>query len=64
MLLDTWYGKGPKRKLLFDVSSPVFSRTQAEIIVGELILQKFLIEDFQYTPYTTISYLKKGDYVI
>jgi len=62
MLLDTWYGKGPKKKFLFDVSSPIFSRTQAEIIVGELILQKYLTENFQYTPYSTISYLKKGKY--
>lgn len=62
MLLETWYGKGPKKKLLFDVQSPTFSRTQAEIILGELIIQKYLTEDFQYTPYSTISYLKKGDY--
>jgi len=63
MLLDTWFGKGPKKNLSFDVKCPVFSRTQAEIILGELILQNYLTEDFQYTPYSTISYLKKGNYM-
>lgn len=60
MLLDTWYGKGPKKKLVSDVLCPVFPRIQAEIILSELIIQKYLIEDFQFTPYSTISYIKKG----
>ncbi|KAL5243179.1 hypothetical protein ACI65C_010589 [Semiaphis heraclei] len=60
MLLDTWYGKGNKKVLLFDVQSPVFSRTRAEMILGELIVQGYLMEDFHFTPYSTISYMKKG----
>lgn len=61
MLLDTWYGKGNKKVLLLDVQSPVFSRTRAEMILGELIVQGYLMEDFHFTPYSTISYLKKGN---
>lgn len=61
MLLDTWYGKGNKKILLFNVKSPVFSRTRAEMILGELIVQGYLSEDFHYTPYSTISYIKKGE---
>lgn len=64
MLLDTWYGKGNKKNLLFNVQSPVFSRTRAEMILGELLAQKYLTEDFHYTPYSTISYIKKGNYII
>lgn len=60
MLLDTWYGKGNKKLLLFDVQSPIISRTLAETIVGELMIQGYLKEDFHYTPYSTISYIKKG----
>ncbi|VVC43784.1 Hypothetical protein CINCED_3A023095 [Cinara cedri] len=60
MLLDTWFGKGSKKIFLFDVKSPEFSRTQAEMILGELIVQGYLSEDFHYTPYSTISYIKKG----
>lgn len=61
MLLDTWYGKGNKKILLFDVKSPIFSRKRAEIIISELIVQRYLSEDFHYTPYSTISYIKKGN---
>jgi len=64
MLLDTWYGKGNKKVLLFDVKSPMFSRTRAEIILSELIVQRYLSEDFHYTPYSTISYIKKGNNII
>ncbi|XP_025418873.1 ATP-dependent DNA helicase Q1-like [Sipha flava] len=60
MLLDTWYGKGNKKVLLSDVQSPVFSRFRAEMILSELIVQGYLAEDFHYTPYSTISYIKKG----
>ncbi|XP_025202849.1 ATP-dependent DNA helicase Q1-like [Melanaphis sacchari] len=60
MLLDTWYGKGNKKILLFDVQSPVFPKTQAEMILSELIVQGYLMEDFHFTPYSTISYIKKG----
>lgn len=64
MLLDTWYGKGPKKKLVSDFLSPVFPRIQAEMILSELIIQKYLTEDFQFTPYSTISYIKKGLFII
>lgn len=64
MLLDTWYGKGNKKLLLLDVQSPVFPRVRAEMILGELIVQGYLAEDFHYTPYSTISYIKKGNYPI
>lgn len=64
MLIDTWYSKGNKKILLFNIKSPVFSRKLAEIILSELIIQKYLVEDFHYTPYSTISYIKKGNNVI
>lgn len=60
MLLDIWYGKGNKKVLLLDVKPPIFLRTQAEMILGELLVQGYLTEDFHYTPYSTISYIKKG----
>lgn len=62
MLLDIWYGKGNKKVLSFDVKPPIFLRTQAEMILGELLVQGYLTEDFHYTPYSTISYIKKGKY--
>lgn len=64
MLLDTWYGKGNKKVLLFNVQPPVFSRKRAEIIISELIVQRYIAEDFHYTPYSTISYIKKGSIFI
>jgi len=64
MLLDTWYGKGNKKILLLDVQSPVFPKTRAEMILGELIVQEYLMEDFHFTPYSTISYIKKGNFNI
>lgn len=64
MLLDTWYGKGNKKILLLDVQSPVFPKTRAEMILGELIVQEYLMEDFHFTPYSTISYIKKGNFYI
>lgn len=64
MLLDTWYGKGNKKILLLDVQSPVFPKTRAEMILGELIVQEYLMEDFHFTPYSTISYIKKGNFYV
>lgn len=60
MLLDVWYGKGNKKVLKSDVKPPIFLRTQAEMILGVLLVEGYLTEDFHYTPYATISYIKKG----
>lgn len=60
MLLDTWYGKGNKKILSCGIQSPKFSRASAEMILGELMVKGYLMEDFHFTPYSTISYIKKG----
>ncbi|PNF25033.1 ATP-dependent DNA helicase Q1 [Cryptotermes secundus] len=59
-LLDAWYGKGAAN--LRDISIPVpkFSRETGEVILAHLLVTGYLQEDFHFTPYSTISYLKRG----
>ncbi|XP_050542953.1 ATP-dependent DNA helicase Q1-like isoform X2 [Daktulosphaira vitifoliae] len=60
MLLDSWYGKYNKKMKITNIKPPTFSRMRAEMIVGELLVQNYLAEDFHFTPYSTISYIKRG----
>lgn len=59
-LLDAWYGKGVGTFRLKSVAVPKFSREMGEAILAHLLINGYLQEDFHFTPYTTISYLKRG----
>ncbi|CRL07154.1 CLUMA_CG020147, isoform A [Clunio marinus] len=58
-LVDAWFHKGPT-KLRLEISPPAIDRNLGEQIVAFLIINHFLEEDFHYTAYNTISYIKKG----
>lgn len=58
MLFDLWYGKGKPALRLKDIPTPKSSRSNMERVVAHLIIKNFLKEDFNYTAYSTTSYLK------
>lgn len=58
-LLDAWFCKGPVN-LRHKGKEPNFSRQMGEDVLAYLLVEGFLEEDFHFTAYTTISYLKKG----
>lgn len=60
MLIDLWYRKGKSNLRCDDVELPTIDRYYAEQIVAYLIAEKYLREDFHFTAYTTISYIKAG----
>lgn len=60
MLIDSWYRKGKSNLRCDDVELPTFDRYYAEQIVAYLIVEKYLREDFHFTAYTTISYIRTG----
>ncbi|KYQ57144.1 ATP-dependent DNA helicase Q1 [Trachymyrmex zeteki] len=59
-LVDAWYGKGASSLRVSNVPVPNFTRETAEAIVGYLLINGYLQEDFHYSAYSTISYLKRG----
>jgi ATP-dependent DNA helicase Q1 len=59
-LLDSWYGKGAVNLRVRSVPVPRFSRETGEAVLGHLLVNGYLQEDFHFTPYSTISYLKRG----
>lgn len=59
-LVDAWYGKGASALRVSNVPVPNFTRETAEAIVGYLLINGYLQEDFHFSPYSTISYLKRG----
>lgn len=60
MLIDLWYRKGKSNLRCDNVELPKIDRYYAEQIVAYLIAEKYLREDFHFTAYTTISYIKTG----
>ncbi|XP_015277872.1 PREDICTED: ATP-dependent DNA helicase Q1 [Gekko japonicus] len=58
-LVDAWLGKGLS-KLGVEVVAPKLPRDALERIVAHLILQRYLKEDFSFTAFATISYVKIG----
>lgn len=58
-LLDSWFLKGPV-PLRQKGKEPQFSRTVAEDVIAYLLVEGYLTEDFHYTAYSTVVYLKKG----
>ncbi|XP_071640451.1 ATP-dependent DNA helicase Q1 [Temnothorax longispinosus] len=59
-LIDAWYGKGASSLRVSNVPVPNFARETAEAIVGHLLINGYLQEDFHFSAYSTISYLKRG----
>jgi len=59
-LVDAWYGKGATSLRVPNVPVPNFTRESAEAIVGHLLINGYLQEDFHFSAYSTISYLKRG----
>lgn len=59
-LIDSWYRKGKTTLRIKDVPVPLFERFYAEQMVAFLIIKGYLKEDFHFTAYSTISYIKKG----
>lgn len=58
-LLDAWFLKGPVN-LRHKGKEPNFSRLLGEDVIAYLLVGNYLIEDFHYTAYSTISYIKIG----
>lgn len=54
------YKKGPMNLRCANVEIPSMDRYWAEQIVAFMILEKYLKEDFHFTAYNTISYIRKG----
>lgn len=59
-LIDSWYNKGVVSLRVASVPVPKFPREIAEAIVGHLLMLGYLQEDFQFTAYATLTYLKRG----
>lgn len=58
-LIDAWYMKGPVN-LRHGGSEPHFPRAVGEDVIAYLLVNGYLIEDFHFTAYATISYILKG----
>lgn len=59
-LIDSWYGKGPPALRVSSITAPKFPRIQGEHIIAFLLVNGYLKEDFHFTAYNTISYIKMG----
>nr|CAD7393695.1 unnamed protein product [Timema cristinae] len=59
-LIDAWLGKGATNLRVRDVKVPALSREMAEAVVAHLLIEGYLKEDFHFTPYSTISYVRRG----
>ncbi|KAJ8678693.1 hypothetical protein QAD02_014480 [Eretmocerus hayati] len=59
-LIDAWYNKGVASSRVASVPTPKFPREVGEAIVGHLLIKGYLQEDFHYSAYTTLTYMKRG----
>lgn len=59
-LIDAWYGKGATTLRISSIPIPKFTRESGEAIIGHLLGNGYLQEDFHFSAYSTISYLKRG----
>ncbi|XP_033221518.1 ATP-dependent DNA helicase Q1-like [Belonocnema kinseyi] len=59
-LLDSWFNKGAVALRVTSIPIPKFSRETGEAIVGHLLVNGYLQEDFHFSAYSTISYIKRG----
>lgn len=54
------YKKGPVNLRCPNIELPKLDRYWAEQIIAFMLLEKYLKEDFHFTAYNTISYIRKG----
>lgn len=59
-LIDAWMGKGVAKLRVAGVAPPKLPREDLEKIIAHFLLQQYLKEDYSFTAYATISYLKIG----
>lgn len=59
-LIEAWNGKGPSKLRVASVNPPDLSRKEMEDLIVHLLLEQYLKEDFSFTAYATISYLKEA----
>lgn len=63
-LIDAWYHKGMVSMRNDKIKPPKLDRHYGEQIIALLITKGYLKEDFHYTPYATLSYIKKGNLIL
>lgn len=60
-LIDAWMQvKGPKKLRLDNIARPSLTRVDCEVVVGSMLCQDYLEENFHITPYNIISYIEPG----
>uniref|UniRef100_A0A4W3JBJ7 ATP-dependent DNA helicase n=1 Tax=Callorhinchus milii TaxID=7868 RepID=A0A4W3JBJ7_CALMI len=59
-LIDAWTGKGAVKLRVASLPPPDLSKPEMHRAIVHLLLEQYFKEDFSFTPYTTISYLKLG----
>ncbi|XP_034500564.1 ATP-dependent DNA helicase Q1 isoform X2 [Ailuropoda melanoleuca] len=59
-LIDSWMGRGAAKLRVAGVAPPKLPREDLEKMIAHLLLQQYLKEDYSFTAYATISYLKIG----
>ncbi|XP_041110089.1 ATP-dependent DNA helicase Q1-like isoform X2 [Polyodon spathula] len=58
--IDSWMGKGAAKHRVLGVPPSSLPRLEMEMVIAHLLVQQYLREDFSFTPYATISYIKLG----
>lgn len=59
-LIDLWVGKGSPKCRPPGYQPTSLSKETCERIVALLLIDTYLIEEFHFTPYSTISYINTG----
>ncbi|TKC36464.1 hypothetical protein EI555_014748, partial [Monodon monoceros] len=59
-LIDSWMGKGAAKLRVAGVAPPALPREDLEKIIAHFLIRQYLKEDYSFTAYATISYLKIG----
>lgn len=59
-LQEAWFHKGASTLRVPGTKPPALSVSRAEAVIAFLLVNSYLREDFHYTLYSTISYIKKG----
>lgn len=59
-LMDSWMGKGAPKLRVAGLVPPGLPREDMERVIAHILLQQYLKEDYSFTAYATISYLKTG----
>ncbi|XP_043569369.1 ATP-dependent DNA helicase Q1 [Chiloscyllium plagiosum] len=59
-LIEAWNGKGPSKLRVASVSPPNLSRSEMEELIVHLLLEQYLKEEFSFTAFATIAYLKEA----